>query len=312
MPNAILAADNSSHPSARHVQFDENGLESPIIDGDFSTPLSSPLPPLDNHTTMSGNHSFSNGPKLNDSTTTPPFVRRASNTRPQFLSLSAIQDESEHPEVILDLTSPSSSTNSPSIDTRSPRGHMASSEIGNHSPHEPLHRMSSAPPHNSLVATRPSVHPLRQSHSHIQHHSDSTNTIMPSAMKSPCFVHSHLDKGVSFQDWLNQTRLARDKSSSSLLGDHPQRPFGVERALSYKSDSSSQSPSSIEDEEEDEEDDEGAGSLTRQLAETAVGVREMSKQLGTSPASFCESHTADIVSFTQDAPAFARVSKMYS
>lgn len=34
--------------------------------------------------------------------------------------------------------------------------------------------------------------------------------------------------------------------------------------------------------EYDEDDEEYSGSLTRQLAETAVGVREMSKQLGAS------------------------------
>jgi hypothetical protein len=40
----------------------------------------------------------------------------------------------------------------------------------------------------------------------------------------------------------------------------------------------------------DHEDDEGSSSLTKQLAETAVGVREMSKQLGAFGNLHCPRH----------------------
>lgn len=42
--------------------------------------------------------------------------------------------------------------------------------------------------------------------------------------------------------------------------------------------------------DEDEEEEEYAGSLTAQLAETAVSVREMSKQLGAFAFSRCFAH----------------------
>lgn len=58
------------------------------------------------------------------------------------------------------------------------------------------------------------------------------------------------------------------------LPHHHHRMYSNESSIPYHS-SSGSSPSSDFD-----DDDDGAGSLTRQLAETAVGVREMSKQLG--------------------------------
>lgn len=89
--------------------------------------------------------------------------------------------------------------------------------------------------------------------------------------KSPCFVHSHLDKGASLQDWLHA-------KESEVLGTD----VGVARSLQAVStpvefpcrDGATHILSGNED------DDPHSGSLTRQLAETAVGVREMSKQLG--------------------------------
>ncbi|CAE6389690.1 unnamed protein product [Rhizoctonia solani] len=87
------------------------------------------------------------------------------------------------------------------------------------------------------------------------------STLLPKAiqgaLKSPCFVHSLLDKGASLSDWLKQ--------------HPPQSPHPMP--------SPPVSGSSSELDYEDDED-EYSSSLTRQLAETAVGVREMSKQLG--------------------------------
>ncbi|KAG1745339.1 uncharacterized protein EDB91DRAFT_1050050 [Suillus paluster] len=91
--------------------------------------------------------------------------------------------------------------------------------------------------------------------------------------KSPCFVHSHLDKGASLQDWLEV-----HAKENELIGSD----VGVARALQQRQhtvelpcpDGGSHTLS------EDDESDSYGGNLTKQLAETAVGVREMSKQLG--------------------------------
>jgi NAD+ kinase len=93
------------------------------------------------------------------------------------------------------------------------------------------------------------------------------------AMKSPCFVHSNLDKGASLSDWLrskqyqtpNEVGVAKslqrhsDNQGRALENAAILEPFGGSHA---------------------QDDDDCTGSLTKQLAETAVGVREMSKQLG--------------------------------
>ncbi|CAE7086341.1 unnamed protein product [Rhizoctonia solani] len=76
------------------------------------------------------------------------------------------------------------------------------------------------------------------------------------ALKSPCFVHSLLDKGASLSDWLKQQPQPLAMPSPPVSG------------------------SSSSDLDYEDEEDEYSSSLTRQLAETAVGVREMSKQLG--------------------------------
>ncbi len=102
--------------------------------------------------------------------------------------------------------------------------------------------------------------------------------------KSPCFVHSLLDKGASLSDWLKtkQGMVQGVGVARSLEGAQPLSPKSIQNhklptndlGFSYSS-SGSSSPSDFDDE------DDNTGSLTRQLAETAVGVREMSKQLGT-------------------------------
>ncbi|OAX36087.1 ATP-NAD kinase [Rhizopogon vinicolor AM-OR11-026] len=94
------------------------------------------------------------------------------------------------------------------------------------------------------------------------------------SIKSPCFVHSHLDKGASLQDWLHAKEsevLGTNVGVAKSLQQHhrPHQPVelpcpeGGIHALSGH-----------------DENDQYGGSLTKQLAETAVGVREMSKQLG--------------------------------
>ena len=93
-------------------------------------------------------------------------------------------------------------------------------------------------------------------------------------MRSPCFVHSHLDKGASLTDWLRTKQNA-------ILGDIDIAP-SLQRTASDGTGTVNSSPTSGDSSAftSNDEDDDYGGSLTRQLAETAVGVREMSKQLG--------------------------------
>lgn len=85
-------------------------------------------------------------------------------------------------------------------------------------------------------------------------------------MASPCFVHSQLDKGASLSDWL------RKKHKQTIdNGD-----VGVAKSLQKVNGGARES---VPDVAADDDEDYG-GSLTKQLAETAVSVREMSKQLG--------------------------------
>lgn len=158
---------------------------------------------------------------------------------------------------------------------------------------------------------------------------------------SPCFIHSHLDRHGSLQDWLknksanNRPHFALDSpTSSKIRSDHGQHhhtnttepvlqsdvPFpSHQRQENISSPPSASQPSSPRenvpptrkgplfngyDSDQSsmneygtrtpnlltrgnllgdgllEGDEEGNGSLTRQLAETAQGVREMSKELG--------------------------------
>lgn len=85
---------------------------------------------------------------------------------------------------------------------------------------------------------------------------------------SPCFVHSYLDKGASLTDWL------RTKHSNVFNGNNDE--LSIVKSLQRKRNIEEQSVI----ENVDGEDEEGTGNLTTKLVETAVGVREMSKQLG--------------------------------
>ncbi|TRM69756.1 ATP-NAD kinase-like domain-containing protein [Schizophyllum amplum] len=89
-------------------------------------------------------------------------------------------------------------------------------------------------------------------------------------LNSPCFVHSHLDKGNTLADTLRKNKPFGDNSNLGVAKSLIDRGNGVAPRLSPDS---PQSPGS-------DSDGEYASSLTKQLAETAVGVREMSKQLG--------------------------------
>jgi NAD+ kinase len=110
---------------------------------------------------------------------------------------------------------------------------------------------------------------------------------------SPCFVHSNLDKGASFSEWLTTSNGFPSRIDIAPIlrpmaaAEWPQAPPRRYRTL----DNGQVIPIPYEDDkvenvfdvsDYDYEDDDGSASLTKQLADTAVGVREMSKQLGAS------------------------------
>lgn len=95
-------------------------------------------------------------------------------------------------------------------------------------------------------------------------------------MRSPCFVHSQL-QGASFTEWL---RGKHQKAQQEARIDGPPKAGDVKPLGEGYPDGSITEPAYETGYHQAEEDEESAGSLTKQLAETAVGVREMSKQLG--------------------------------
>jgi NAD+ kinase len=105
-------------------------------------------------------------------------------------------------------------------------------------------------------------------------------------MMSPCFVHSNLDKGASFSEWLKSSNgfSAVDvapvlKPMSADLNKTPSRRK-IDISIAYED---AKAENVFDASDYDYDDEEGSASLTKQLADTAVGVREMSKQLGALP-----------------------------
>jgi NAD+ kinase len=182
----------------------------------------------------------------------PPSLSRR-NSRP-----TSLQIDRSHPDWNSDIVLEAQSPDSAKSKLLRQNGHLNNGS--------PLVPPNTAVPHSASSQSSPSK--------------TMPTPIQP--MHSPCFVHSHLDKGASLADWLrmkqHQTNGAGDLGvSKSLQRDNGQHPksqvFGV-RYPEYPSPESSVLGIAV-----DEEEDYG-GSLTKQLAETAVGVREMSKQLG--------------------------------
>ncbi|KAL5485057.1 hypothetical protein ACEPAI_7699 [Sanghuangporus weigelae] len=133
---------------------------------------------------------------------------------------------------------------------------------------------------------------------HSSHPGHSRQPSIP--LKSPCFVHSFLDKGASLADWLKgkhhsmlgiASPVSPQTAKPSLSIGDASRPYNMQTKPSHGPFTQApqriilplpqpeRSPVSSVDSDLDDEEVEGS-SLTRQLAETAVGVREMSKQLG--------------------------------
>jgi NAD+ kinase len=102
------------------------------------------------------------------------------------------------------------------------------------------------------------------------------------SMKSPCFVHSHLDRA---SDWLRSKAMQGELGVAKSLQrktDPKEIQYDVKPSTNEYSGhafGNTAIPESLLGGDIDDDDDFG-GSLTKQLADTAVGVRELSKQLG--------------------------------
>jgi hypothetical protein len=159
---------------------------------------------------------------------------------------------------------------------------------------QPGHRdLANTPPprvNHSTVATTPSAAAP----------ATTTNTSYSVPLASPCFVHSHLDPNLNGSAATAATIKAKKKARArpaelahdamaKRTGDDAKdkTPTRMPGALHPGSDGDGNEAEDAADEDEDDEDESEAGdsedernTWTRQLAETAVSVREMSRQLG--------------------------------
>ncbi|KAF8274591.1 hypothetical protein EI94DRAFT_1713798 [Lactarius quietus] len=211
-----------------------------------------------------------------DSLLRPSLTRTAS--RPSSLHLSQTAADFK-PDILLDTQSPQilQSSASPQL-VSSGNGHVSADN------HPSQHTNDSR--HDSCAEIRITTNQT------LEASPDSTTetllrpqTYTQSPTMSPCFVHSNLDKGASFSEWLNTSNGFSPINVSRALQPIPAHKSPSRRYR--KLENGQVIPIPYEDEERehvfdvsDYEDDEGNGSLTKRLAETAVGVREMSKQLG--------------------------------
>lgn len=178
---------------------------------------------------------------MQDASIRPSLSRRSS--RPSSLQL---EHQGWNPDVVVEAASP--------LQSKKPQNGI------------PISRDQTATPTSSTSSAAlpgiPSISPAPMA---------SINGHHQRPLDSPCFVHSQLDKGASLTDWL------RNRQSNAVLNDNSIE-VGVSRSLQDSSPTSDLSSGSLMSSLDD--DDGFGGNLTKQLAETAVGVREMSKQLG--------------------------------
>ena len=201
-------------------------------------------------------------------------------------------------------TSPSSSGSGADESASSSIGRQSEAE-GTAGSSTSLTQQASA--HYPSTSSAAPAHGYRsQSHQSQSQEPVQDHAIYTPALRSPCFVHSYLDKGASLADWLKSkqrhamsmpsslSHRSSNASASTSYSGHPHGGVGKHQHHHVQASHptvplppSEYSPSSSPDSEMDDED---GSSLTRQLADTAVGVREISKQLGESTSYFLLPH----------------------
>lgn len=247
---------------------------SPDVDV-FTTPPTTPMtsePPNESIIRPSLSRSISRPSNLNISNTTSDF-------RPDILL------ESQSPPSVLSDKSPTAAT-TPQFVLNGQFKPPSDSSVSDHNS-RPARSTITTTSTDSILKNRtpltsqepPALASMPRSHT------PSHNPTM-----SPCFVHSNLDKGASFTDWLQTSndfpsRIDVAPILKPMAAEWPQAPPRHYRTL----DNGQVIPIPYEDDkvenvvdasDYDYEDDEGSASLTKQLADTAVGVREMSKKVG--------------------------------
>jgi hypothetical protein len=132
--------------------------------------------------------------------------------------------------------------------------------------------------------------PLSQISPSGTHHQANPLSTQQISESSPCFIHSHLDRHGSLQDWLKTksssapaapvTHYAHTHTTHAQIPRHVPSTASSSKASGRESSSGYDSDRSSSNVIDGDLDDEETASLTKQLAETAQGVREMSKELG--------------------------------
>ena len=270
---------------------------SPITET-FSTPPSSPFPPNSQSDTL-GKQTHVIVTKTVSARDSDSLERRLPKTKPSLTHLekSDLQSTGMTSNITLDFTSPSFDGAISPMNQKTPRPEY----------HQPTSSASSSKPttsHTTDPASELLQAPRHRRLTHVQ------------SPASPCFVHKLLDQGASLRNFLelnhapspgynNLTHFSGSPNSdsgrgSSLhsepLSDGPSDSqmirveggpaVGVARILDPDTlgerqyDPTPPYGSAIDSDLSPSDDEDEGNSLTRQLAETAVGVRELSKQLG--------------------------------
>ena len=266
---------------------DPHRLRSPLSEGTGrpatpSTPLS--VSPSSSSPSGSG-LIMRTTPRAKNASLPPIHVPPMSTSPPSVLSPTRAQ--THRSLAIPPLSSPSSTITPTTLD------HAA--------PHRPT---PSSYPTQIPSRTHSSTPPPRV-HGSTSEHRASATTSYSQSLSSPCFIHSHLDHSLADHKAgtsSNSTgKKPRTKSSETAKETGMRKGSGGSKVLpptgegsrlegseSGAAGSSTTGESVLDSNDEaiysdadyNEEDDEERGNLTRQLAETAVSVREMSKQLG--------------------------------
>jgi len=226
-----------------------------------------------------------------------PSLSRSSS-RPSNLHISKTADEFK-PDILVESQSPpSASTESPAnvitsqaMSTSNGANGRAIPDANSPSDGSGYNSRPKIPTITTTDDNQPSVTspqlvtspPILRPHTHSQ-----------SPMTSPCFVHSNLDKGASFSEWIQSSNglpavdvapvLKPITTDAHKTPSRRYRKVGEGQVLPIPYDDD-KAENVFYASDYDYDDDEGSASLTKQLADTAVGVREMSKQLGALPES---------------------------
>ncbi|KZV82144.1 ATP-NAD kinase [Exidia glandulosa HHB12029] len=237
---------------------------SPVDLSAFSTPPTTPRPPE-----IAGHQSDQDGAQSqSQSQAQAALRRRSSGLRPLSLTLS---DEHRNPGVVIDNSPDAVKT---ATELQPPSQHSIATKL--------LHSVTPSQTTTGRPRSATGGHPSG-SHGHGM-------ATLSAALASPCFLHSLLDKAgvANWQPSKQNTRSpisappapaqAQLSSDQSASHKHVRVPHPAD-ASSSSSAASSAASTMLTDYDIDDLDD-SASNLTRQLAETAVSVREMSKQLG--------------------------------